>query len=118
MNIGSVIGGIRNFIQIFILLIVVVILLKLFSLPSWDDWGDWVDYRIAVANIETKETPSFSRAVERRVWLLTSFGLRDRDKAIRLLCRLAHKGKEEAELLLLIYDMGMSECPDSTKLDK
>ncbi len=111
MNISNLVSSVRGLIQVIILLLVVVILLKLFSLPSWEDWQDWIDYRIAVANIETKESPALSRTVERRLWLLTSFGIKDKDRAIRLLCRLAHKGKEEAELLLLIYDVGPSDCP-------
>ncbi len=107
------IAGVKTLIQIVILLLVVVILIKLFSLPSWDDWQDWIDYRIAIANIETKEEPSLPRAIERRLWRLTSFGMQDEEKAIELLCRLARKGKEEAELLLLIYDKAPSDCPDN-----
>lgn len=104
--IGKFLRGTRDIVQSVILLLVLLVLLKLFSLPDMAEVQDWIDYRRAIANIEQK-----SSSVESFVW---RGGLsRDKQKAINLLCRLAKKGKEEAELLLLIYDKGVKDCLDN-----
>ena len=106
------IGAILKSMQLIILLLILFVVLKLFYLPSLGDMQEWVDYRTAIAHIERKDSQPLDQRLERWMWRIPQFfsGQSDREIAIHLLCKLAKKGKEEAQLLLLIYDMGMADC--------
>lgn len=110
--ISEFLKGTRDIIQALILLVVLIMLLKIFSLPDAEEIGDWVNYRRAIAHIEKKDDSLMSKA-EGFLWRASP--RKNKNKAIDLLCGLAKKGKEEAELLLLIYDKGIKDCPSKQK---
>ena len=106
------IGAILKSMQLIILLLILIVVLRMFYLPSLADMQDWIDYRTAIAHIERKGQQPLDERLERWMWRIPQFfsGQSDREIAIHLLCKLAKKNMEEAELLLLIYDMGAADC--------
>lgn len=104
---GGFLKGTRDLIQIVILLIILIIAWRVFTFASPKSLADWWDYRRAISHIERKDENLTSKA---EGFFLRFGGRKDKNKAIEFLCRLALKEKEEAELLLLIYDKGRKDC--------
>ncbi len=99
----------RDLIQAVILLLILIVVLKLFSIPDTEEIGDWMNYRRAIANIERKGEAWHSFSTAEGLFWRGGFS-KNEEKAIELLCVLAKKRMEEAELLLLIYDKGVEDC--------
>lgn len=104
---GGFLKSTRDLIQIIILVVILIIGWRIFTFASPNTFEDWWDYRRAISNMQRKDETLGSLA---EGFFLRLGSAKNEGKAIALLCRLAKKGKEEAELLLLIYDKGLKDC--------